>query len=798
MNIKLTEDLLRKIVDTLPVHIYWTDKDAKIMGTNLTLAINFGCKDVESCLGKDIYDFAKILGWNKKMADTIHQEDIEIIKTGVGKITENTLILADGLEHTYLSYKNPIVVNGEVTGLMGISFDITDRKRVEQFESEKKVTENTVKPAELLQKIIDILPAHIYWTDKDTKIIGANLTQAVNFGCKDVESCLGKDIYDFAKTLGWSKETADEINQEHLEIIKSGVGRVLENTVKLADNSEHTYLSHKEPIVINGETTGLVGISVDITDRKNAEEQLRIAKEQAEAASEAKSKFIQNMQHDLRTPAAGISQITKNLVETEKQPKRKKILKQVADASARLLDLINDVLEFDKISSGQIPIILTRFDVHDLVRSIVEIEAPTIQLKKLQLHLECAKDVPKLIVSDKTRMFRSFLNLVSNAVKFTPKGFVKLIMSVDKWVDDNQLILKITVADSGIGIPKDKVNQVYDRFVRCTPSNKGLYPGSGLGLSITKQFIEELNGKIELESKEGKGTTFTCLIPCELKNTNAIDDITPVKSAFSNIDFSELRNKKVLLAEDDKLAQSSAQNIFKEKLHMKFSLAETGKELMQIFKENTYDIIFTDVGLPDITGEELTKKIRKIDKKVPIIAITAHQDETMKKNCLAAGMNDFLTKPLDIDKAKDMLAIWLMQKSKALAKVGAKATTSTPIEQEITERPLIDWDLAKKIAHGDEKLMKLLMKTLMAKLPEYLDDLKKAYETKNYKSLFLVSHKLKGALCYTGITKLQNTLFQLELATEKLYKIKKKLVDNLFQKACTEIEEIQNFYKPEE
>lgn len=125
---KLTEDLLRKIIDMLPAHIYWTDKNTKIIGANLTQAINFGYKDVASCIGKDTYDFAKILGWSKETADALHGEHLEIIKTGIGKVTESTFKLVDGLEHTFLSYKNPIIVDGEVTGFMGVSVDITDRK----------------------------------------------------------------------------------------------------------------------------------------------------------------------------------------------------------------------------------------------------------------------------------------------------------------------------------------------------------------------------------------------------------------------------------------------------------------------------------------------------------------------------------------------------------------------------------------------------------------------------------------------------------------------------------------------
>lgn len=454
---------------------------------------------------------------------------------------------------------------------------------------------------ELFQAIIDSLPVHLYWADKNTRIIGANLLQARNFGDQEVQGCIGKNSYDFAKQLGWSKEFADDLHQEHLRVIKTGQGTEKEYTGILADDKEHTFLSQKYPLRVRGEIVGLVGISVDITERKNVEKALEITKEKAEGL-DLKNQFIKNMEHDLRTPSSGVVQMIHMLEERETDPEKRELLSHVGRASKQLLELLNGILEFDKVSHQTGPVLFNKFDFRELVSNVIDIEYPAARSKNLELIFKCSNDVPEIIVGDNTRLYRILLNLVSNAVKFTPKGFVKVITQIAEQPSEKALLLKFIIQDTGIGIPADKQDVIYERFTRCVSSNQGHYSGSGLGLCIVRQLINDLGGEIEVESELGKGTTFTCLLPFELP----LIDVYKAKKSLEREETKEkLTTKKrddlikVLLVEDDLLAQKVTSSLLQAACQCHVDLAKTGEEAINAVQPKQYDLIFMDLGLPD-------------------------------------------------------------------------------------------------------------------------------------------------------------------------------------------------------
>ena len=222
------------------------------------------------------------------------------------------------------------------------------------------------------------------------------------------------------------------------------------------------------------------------------------------------------MEHDIRTPASGVYSVIHNLAIAEQEPSKKETLELLSNSSEKLLNLLNDILNFSQTESGQMPVLDKKFDVKQMVSDLVAMQAPAVISKKLALTFDCAPNVPTIIISDESRIYRILLNLIGNAIKFTKKGFVKVSLSIAKKVDKRNIILKLIVADSGIGIPKDKQFAVYERFNRGTASNRGIYAGMGLGLTIVKQFVDELEGEIDLVSAVDRGTTFTCLIPIQL------------------------------------------------------------------------------------------------------------------------------------------------------------------------------------------------------------------------------------------------------------------------------------------
>jgi signal transduction histidine kinase len=246
------------------------------------------------------------------------------------------------------------------------------------------------------------------------------------------------------------------------------------------------------------------------------EKELNLAKEKAELANQTKTEFIRNLEHDIRTPLSGIKSVTKYLETIETDPKKKEFLSDIEIATNELLNYLDNIVEFSQINTGTAPLILKEFDLEQVLKGIINIELAAAKDKRLDLMLNYEEHMPKKVIGDRFRLHRMLLNLLNNAIKFTDHGFVKINVNVAKCMPNNEVILRIAVEDTGIGIAKKNYEIIYDKFTRCDPSNKGIYKGTGLGLWIVKQFIQDLRGEIHLESELGKGSVFTCLLPFKL------------------------------------------------------------------------------------------------------------------------------------------------------------------------------------------------------------------------------------------------------------------------------------------
>lgn len=791
---------LEKILALSTVHIYWLDRNNVYQGCNDQQAKSAGLASRFDIAGKTNSE----LPWNKRHPDIVELVDnfnLQVMQSGEPVFVEEPAISLDGKKVVFLSHKLPLKDSkGKVIGLLGISIDITNQKaQQDKLQNEKEQVEFT------LDYIIAHLPAHVYWKNKDGIYLGSNDLQARSLGLSSGRDLIGKTDFD----LPWGQENAAKFRANDLEVMQIGEMTAVEETA-LINGQPAIVLSQKLPLKNKqGEVEGVMGVSVDITNLKRAKEELIIAKERAELATATQSQFIQNMEHDLRTPASGVSQMLLHLTQQEQNPTQKQILQTLANSSKRLLDLLNEIIAFDKYSTGNVPVLAHKFDIYDLARGIVDMETPTVQNKNIALQLDIAKGVPQYIISDKHRINRILLNLVGNAIKFTKEGSVKIFISVAKEIDSRRLLLKIVVADTGIGIPPDKIHRIYERFERCTPSNKGLYAGSGLGLNITRQFIDELQGEIEVESIECQGTTFTCLIPCgvslmDMANYDGIFSEIPVDSV-TNAEISKKieivaavtsettaavvnpEKTRVLLVEDDPIAQLLAIDTIKHGLHFACDLAQTGKEALELWGKNKYEMIFMDLGLPDISGDKVTEKIRQTDNDIIIIAQTAHDSDEMKTLCKKVGMQGFITKPLNFEKIQEVL--------KALELKESKTTAELPFaEPIIDESQILDFALCVQAANNDEKIAQQLWNVFAKQLPKYLVDLKTSFENKDIKILHEFSHRLKGASSYAGSPRLKIASAALSDATRN-QNTRIEDIKELYEKVLVEISEVIRIYK---
>lgn len=495
-----------------------------------------------------------------------------------------------------------------------------------------------------LHQIAQFIPANIYWVDTDSRVIGCNEQQAKVLGFSSAEELYGKTIYDVGNALGWDPSVAEQVRENDLEIMSSGLGQVMEETASI-DGEQRTFLSHKNPLHdAEGNIVGIIGAAVDITERKLLEQSLEHARSKAEQASQAKSEFIMNMRHDLKTPASGILGFAQILQNHETDVAKKEQLAYIANSSEKLLELLDEIIDISNIGHNKITNPSNPFSVKQLAKDIVSLLKPEAIQKGIELNYSTDINLPQYLLGDKIRLHRILLNLVSNGIKFTSQGFVHINIECDS-KDASKVILKITITDTGIGIAKQHHQQIFDKFQRLTPAYQGVYKGMGLGLYVTKTFIEDLGGTISVESEPGSGTTFSCHIPFAL--TTQQSQSRRFHSDENEFDFSFTKPTKVLIVEDNIVAQKIAEDLL-QGFGCQVDVAASGEETLAKIK-NSYDLIFMDIGLPDSDGFSICHSIRKyssVNNLTPIIGLSAHIDKQTQQQAQEYGMNALLSKPL--------------------------------------------------------------------------------------------------------------------------------------------------------
>jgi two-component system, OmpR family, aerobic respiration control sensor histidine kinase ArcB len=365
--------------------------------------------------------------------------------------------------------------------------------------------------------IIANLPGFIYWKNKESQYMGCNNNLARLSGLNDRTEMVGKTDYDFE----WGKERAEQFRAADREVMRDKMTKIYEDRMSVKRSDGHYYYirTEKMPLYEEGKVIGVLAVAFDITDQKILEEKLKEQKEISEQANLAKTEFIRNMEHDIRTPFIGIFGMANILWEQETDPMKKEYLGDITQSAKELLDYCNGILDFSKVSSGLFPLIEKKFNLSDLIENILKMETPAAKIKNLTLTSHLSEELPKIVVGDQYRLCRLLINLVSNAVKFTKEGQISINVELINKTEETFLI-RFVIKDTGEGIPLENKNYIFEKFSRLSPSNKGLYKGSGLGLMIVKQFIEEMKGEIDLKSKLGEGTEFICTIPFKIPLTS--------------------------------------------------------------------------------------------------------------------------------------------------------------------------------------------------------------------------------------------------------------------------------------
>lgn len=514
------------------------------------------------------------------------------------------------------------------------------------------------------EDIISAMPGNVYWLDKNCRAVGCNQNVLNMFGLKSIKDFKGLSFGEMAKIGNWTQQSKESFEKDTREVIETGKPKlnVAEPPIPHSDGRFIYFLTSRVPLFDKqGNVVGVVGISIDVTEQRRLESELRIAKEAAECASQAKSIFIANMSHDIRTPLTGIIGMAEAISEEAQDPKIKDYARDVITSSEKLLNLLVSIIETAKSNGNIQPFQTPSFSLKQLIKDLCGLLHPSFVGKQLDFKLHYDNTIPPYLSGNTTLIHRILLNLLSNAIKFTQTG--KIILKVKKLKKSkDDVFICFSVKDSGIGIEKNKFDIIFEPFVRLTTSYEGIYQGSGLGLNITKKFVEILGGTIEVKSRLGEGSTFTVILPLAISKNSAIQENSVAKkTSTSNLALLPPVAPNILVVEDDEIA-SKVISMRLKKLNCNITVVGSGKDAINKIKKMQYDLIYMDIGLSDMTGYETVEQIRLLEKKlkrkeVLIIALTAHVAETEKIKCLKSGMNLIANKPISIETISEHLAI---------------------------------------------------------------------------------------------------------------------------------------------
>ncbi len=763
-------NIFSKLVEQTPLSIIITDKNTNIEYVNPKFTSVTGYSDIE------------VMGKNPKFLKSgfisreFYENFWETISSGKIWIGE----FHNKKKNKELFWEWAIIFpikndTGEITHFAAIKEDITEKKQINE------VLEKTKSQLEFL---FDNLAMGVAIT-KDRLIYKVNKTVLQMFGYSSPDEVIGKS----AEIIYPTHEQFLSFGNKFLPVLSKG---------EIFISDEYLMKKNKEMIwtrlfakVINPANPqgGVMWLFEDISEQKKLQEELYISQMISEKANRAKSEFLANMSHEIRTPINAIIGMTELSLEKSTDPEQENYLKTVIDSSEFLLNLINEILDFSKIEAEKYELEIKPFSLKTLMEKIIVGLKVKAEQKNLKLLLAFDPEPLNYLLGDSHNLTKIFINIIGNAIKFTEYGDIRVDCAISNEKEDS-LEIYFCVNDTGIGIPEDKLQNIFAAFSQADLSITKKFGGTGLGLTITKKLVDLMEGKITVDSKVGAGSSFCIKIPFQ-KGELIPDEPASAEHSENIITqddkiFLNKQNIKILIAEDNKTNQELI-NIILNKQGIKTDIANNGIEALKLLSTSDYDIILTDIQMPYMDGltaieiirafekgknlhnkdikdieEKLRKKLK--NKHTAIIIITAHAIQGYKEKCIKKGADDCITKPIRKKELIQVLQKFIKNDIQSDMKENNIAyNNSSSIKEKVTNHLKSSYDLSS------EQIDMILQNSIIA-LRDLLDILNNNIISNDFENIFKTAHSLKGSLLNLGLDDIAEIAKTIEISGEAMDK----------------------------